>query len=125
MIDIHHDWRSDLAIGPTGDLRLCGGSTRVEQHVLRRLLTSRGSYIWNLAYGAGLGRLVGEPVNIKAVEATVRLQLLQEPAVAADPAPEVRAVAEAGRPPGTYSVNIRYHDAATGVSETLTVPSGR
>lgn len=123
MIDIHHHWRADLIIGPTGDLHLCDGSARVEQHVLRRLLTSRGSYIWNPGYGAGLGRLVGEPVNIEAVEATVRLQILQERTVAVHPAPEVRAVAEAGRPPGTYSVNIRYYDANTGVSETVTVPS--
>lgn len=125
MIDIHHDWRGDLVIGSTGDIRLSEGATRVQQHVLRRLLTSRGSYLWNLTYGAGLGGLVGEPVNIKAVEAAVRVQLRRETAVAVDPAPEVRAVSEVGRLPGTYTVNIRYYDATTGVSQTLSVPAGQ
>ena len=125
MIDIHHDWRGDLSIGPTGDLRVAEGSGRVQQHVLRRLLTSRGSYIWSLNYGAGLGGLVGQPVDIRAIEAMVRLQLRQERAVAVDPTPEVRAVSDAARLPGTYTVNIRYHDAVTGVSQILTVPAGQ
>lgn len=124
VTDIYHEWRGDLQLNSTGDIRSTSGSARVQQHVLRRLLTARGGYIWHPTYGVGLGILVGQPIDIRAVEATVRLQLAQEPAIAVDPPPEVRAAAGRAQVPGSYAIAVKYHDAVDGTIQSLSVPTG-
>lgn len=124
MADVYHDWRNDLQFSATGDLRLASGATQNQQHLLRRLLTSRGGYLWTPTYGVGLGSLVGQPVDIRAVEATIRLQLRQEASVAVHPPPEVSAGLDRGQVLGTYSVSIRYHDAVNGTAQNLSIPAG-
>lgn len=124
MTDLYHEWRSDLELSSAGDVRLVSGVNWGQQHVLRRLLTSRGGYVWNPTYGVGLGGLVGQPIDIRAVEATVRLQLRQEVAVAANPPPEVRATGAVDQSRGTYAISIRYHDVNAAAAHTFTVPVG-
>src|SRR5258708_16619680 len=88
MRDLFQWWHQDLTILPNGDLMVCRGieptgsltpsSTTVEgeQRVLRRLLTSPGSYIWHLEYGARLPQNVGQPVPTRPPNPVRRPELL-------------------------------------------------
>ena len=60
MADAFHQWGSDLATGSTGDISTISGQLLGQQRVLRRLLTNPGEYIWQLDYGAGLARFIGQ-----------------------------------------------------------------
>lgn len=87
MTDAFHQWGSDLALGPTGDVASVSGQLLGQQRVLRRLLTNPGDYIWQLDYGAGLARFIGQPVNPLQISAVVRSQIFKEAAVARQPEP--------------------------------------
>jgi prepilin-type processing-associated H-X9-DG protein len=112
---------------PSGDLMVCRGieptgspmpscaTVEGEQRVLRRLLTSPGSYIWHLEYGAGLPQYVGRPGVPSAVNALIVGQMFLEDTVARDPLPTVRT-----RPiVDGISVNIAYADGNVGRIVTL------
>jgi hypothetical protein len=98
---------------------LASGGTLTQQRVIRRLLTNPGDYLWGLTYGAGLGQMVGQPVNTDAIEAIVRSQIFQESSVAAVPAPQVTTVLLA---PNEPQVTVSYADATTGAASVLTLP---
>ena len=119
MTDISHTIGSDLSIGPTGDLAQAGDPALGTQRVLRRLLTNPGDYIWQLAYGAGLARMVVQPTNAAAIQGVIRSQMLQEAAVATTPAPVVTVSADGS---GNVFATVQYTDAATGQNQVLTVP---
>ncbi len=116
MADAWHRFGGDLSIGPTGDIGCALGATMVQQRLLRRLLTNPGDYVWNPDYGAGLGRFVGDPVDLARIQAVVRGQVLREAAVARRPEPEIDVAADRV---GTVSVQIRYAEADTGVTRSL------
>ena len=82
MADASHQWGSDLAIGATGDISTADGALLGQQRVLRRLLTNPGDYIWQLDYGAGLARFIGQPANALQIRAVIRSQIFKETAVA-------------------------------------------
>lgn len=109
-VDIDLPWRGDLGLGPTGDLAVVTSTDLTQQKILRRLLTAPGEYLWSMRYGAGLGQLVGKPIDIRAVEAVVRFQLKHESTVASSPAPQVRTVAEQVRDNNEYVISIKYSD---------------
>jgi phage baseplate assembly protein W len=115
--DISHAFGSDLALSATGDLLVVSGDALTQQRVLRRLLTNAGDYIWHLAYGAGLGQMVGQPANAAAIENIIRSQIFRESSVAQVPAPIVTTTANTD---GTVTVTIQYADAVTGAGSTLT-----
>ena len=119
MNDLQHTFGADLTISPTGDLAVSAGTQAGQERVLRRLLTNPIDYIWNLSYGAGLPMMVGQPASATRISAIARAQMGIEPAVAVDPAP-VSVVTV--NPNGTVYLYIRYADADTGDSQTLTVP---
>ena len=116
MPDVFHQFGSDLVSGPTGDLAVASGSAAGQQRVLRRLLTNPGDYIWQPTYGAGLGQFVGQPVSPAQIRAVIRSQIFKEAAVARTPEPVIDVSADPG---GTFYVHIRYADAATGATQTL------
>ena len=116
MADAWHQYGADLMVGPTGDIACATGVTLGQQRVLRRLLTNPGDYIWDVGYGAGLGRFVGQPADPARIAAVVRGQIFKEAAVARQPEPVIEVSAE---PTGTVSVQIRYADAATGGTRIL------
>jgi phage baseplate assembly protein W len=122
MSDLHHDVGSDLIIGATGDLDLVSDDEAARERVLRRLLTTRGAYIWQLDYGGGLPGLVGSVVNTGLIQSMVRQQMLLEPAVARQPLP---AVAVTAQPGGTVSLTIDYASAATGATQRSSIELGR
>lgn len=121
MVDAWHQFGGDLAVGPAGDIAVASGSELGQQRVLRRLLTSPGDYIWAMDYGAGLGRFVGQPVDAAQIEAVIRGQMFKEAAVARQPEPVVEVSADQA---GAVFVQIRYADAETGTTETLSFTVG-
>ena len=119
MADIFHQWGSDLTIGPTGDLAAVSGASLGQQRVLRRLLTSPGDYIWQLDYGAGLARFIGQPGNALAIRAAIRSQISKEAAVASVPEPVIDINFGPAGSSGTVYVAIRYVDADTDQTQLL------
>ncbi len=119
MADAFHQWGSDLALGPTGDVASVSGQLLGQQRVLRRLLTSPGDYIWQLDYGAGLARFIGQPVNPLQISAVVRSQIFKEAAVARQPEPLIDVQVSPGGAAGTVYVYIRYVDAESSQTQVL------
>ena len=109
-------WGGDIGASPVGDIALVDGTTLGQQRLLRRLLTNKGDYVWNLDYGAGLGRFVGSPVDISQIKAIIRSQIFLESAVARTPEPVIEVSAQLD---GGVYVSIRYVDAASLSSQTL------
>jgi hypothetical protein len=118
MADIALTFGGDLAVGATGDIALADGPALTQQRVLRRLLTNEGAYIWQLAYGAGLGQFVGLPNAPAAIQAVARSQLMQEAAIAASPPPSASA---ADNQDSSVTLTIRYTDAVTQQTNLLTI----
>ncbi len=117
MYDIYLEWGTDLSVGSNGDLALVNGSTQTNQRVMRRLLTNPGDYIWNLAYGAGLGSFVGSTADLLDIEAVIRNQISLEAAVPSTPAPNVMVQTIAV---GGYVVaDITYSDPSSDSSVNL------
>lgn len=121
MPDLSHLYGADLSVAAGGDLAIVDAAALGQQRVLRRLLTNPGDYLWNPGYGAGLGRFVGQPVNVARIRSVIRGQIFQEPAVARSPEPRIDV---AGTPDGAVTVAIAYADAATGATQTLTFTVG-
>ena len=65
-------------VGVTGDISVASGPLLGQQRVLRRLLTNPGEYIWQLDYGAGLARFIGQPVNPSQITAVIRSEIFKE-----------------------------------------------
>jgi hypothetical protein len=124
MGDLSHQWGSDLVVGPTGDLAIVDGSVLGQQRVLRRLLTNQGDYIWQLAYGAGLPQFIGQPVGSARIAAVVRSQIFQESSVARTPEPVIEIQLAPDGLPSTVYVYIRYVDAPSGQTQTLSFQVG-
>ena len=118
MSDLHSDWAGDLASSETGDLITVSRPSLGTERVLRRLLTNPGAYLWHPGYGAGLARFVGQPVVAAEIQALIRSQMLLETAVARDPEPVITVQPDSG---GSLFVQIRYADADTAQSQTLTI----
>ena len=116
MNDLFQQWGNDLAVDARGDLALASGALRVQQQVLRRLLTNPGDYIWQPQYGAGLAQFVGKPANPLQIQAIIRTQLAKESAVAQTPSPSVEVSYDTL---GAIAVMISYVDAASGQTQLL------
>ena len=121
MADLFHQFGSDLALSPTGDLATATAATLTQQRVLKRLLTNPVDYIWNLDYGAGLAAFVGEPAASARIGAVIRSQIFKEAAVARTPEPVIDLQLS---PAGSVYVHIRYADATTGQTQLLSFSAG-
>jgi phage baseplate assembly protein W len=126
MTDLSHQWGSDLIVGPTGDLATVTGAALGQQRVLRRLLTSPGDYIWQPDYGAGLAQFIGSPTDAAQIRAVVRSQIFQEAAVAQSPEPviDVQVGPSGAGGIGNVYVHIRYVDAESQSTQTLSLSVG-
>ena len=116
MADVWHEFGSDLTVAPSGDIATSGGSNLSQQRILRRLLTNPGDYIWQLDYGAGLGRFVGQPAAAQRIQGVLRAQLFAEPSVARSPEPAIDISADDA---GVVAVQIRYSDATNFSTQLL------
>ncbi len=125
MPDLSHQWGGDLSLSPTGDLALATGAELTRQRVLKRLLTNQGDYIWQLPYGAGLPGFVGQPADPAGIAALIRSQIFKEPGVARSPEPGIDITPILGSgPTAGLAVQIRYADAVTGTTQTLSFSAG-
>ena len=117
MADLSLFFGQDLAVSTTGDLQLSDGKLLTQERILRRLLTNNADYIWQLSYGAGLGKFVGQPGSPAAISGVVRSQILQEVRVANTPGPTIDTNMNND---GTLTLNINYTDAQNYQASTLT-----
>lgn len=124
MIDIYHQFGSDLIADSTGGLALVQDSLTTTQRIYRRLATNPGDYLWNLSYGGGLRRLVGMPANNSAIESIVRNQLALESTVAPTPVPTVSSqIADVAN--GMFVTDITYSDAETATTSQVSVSNSQ
>ena len=121
MPDLRPQFGADLLVGPTGDVAMASGSALGQQRVLRRLLTNAGDYIWHPGYGAGLAQFVGQPADTTRIRAVIRSQIFKEAAVARTPEPLIDVTFDQT---GTVYVHVRYADASTGETQTLSFSVG-
>lgn len=119
MGDLSLIWGADLTASATGDIAAVSGTIGTQQRVIRRLLTNPGDYIWQLNYGAGLARFVGQPANVHYIKAIVRSQVFKEAAVARSPEPIIDVQISPAGNSGTIYVRIQYADALSGGTQTL------
>jgi phage baseplate assembly protein W len=119
MADVSHLWGSDLTISSTGDIGTVTGPLLGQQRVLRRLLTNPGDYIWQLDYGAGLARFIGQPINPLQIRAVIRSQIFKEATVARQPEPVIDVQVAPGGASGTVYVYIRYVDAESSQTKVI------
>ena len=115
MADFALPWGGDLTLSSTAGLALVDGAALTEQRLIRRLLTNPGDDLWNVNYGAGLGRFVGSPVNTAALSALISEQALLEATVAS-----VTSVTVTQDGLGTVSATIVYVDSQ-GAPQTVLV----
>ena len=128
MSDLYHYIGGDLGVSSDGDLLLTGDdTTEGDQRLLRRLLTNSalidatgsvsatGDYAWHQDYGAGLGREVGNTLDVSRIRGLIRTQIFNEQIVAHSPEPtiDVRQI-DSG-----LSVSIKYFDSTTGRPASL------
>ncbi len=106
-------------IGSTGDIGTVAGPLLGQQRVLRRLLTNPGDYIWQLDYGAGLARFIGQPISPSQIRAVIRSQIFKETAVARQPEPIIDVQIAPGGGAGTVYVYIRYVDAESSGTQVI------
>ena len=121
MADLAHVMGQDLQLDATGDLALVDGDAETQQRVLHRLLTSMGTYIWQLSYGASLPALVGSVASRQQIAAIIRAQMAYESSVASSPEPQV--VLTSGIIT-EVSATITYTDSVSGQVQILTLPIG-
>jgi len=121
VADVAHDPGADLSLTSTGDIALVDGASETRQRILRRLVTSAGTYIWQLNYGAGLPGLIGNTTSAQQIGAIVRAQLALEASVATTPEPTVSTSSDML---GSVSIVITYTDADSGQAQTLSLPLG-
>ena len=119
MADVFHQWGADLIVSAIGDVSMADGSLLGQQRVLRRLLTNPGDYIWQLDYGAGLARFIGQPANPLQIEAVIRSQIFKEPSVARQPEPVIDVQVSPAGAAGTVYVHLRYVDAESSQTQVL------
>jgi hypothetical protein len=115
MADLFHWFGNDLSVAANGDLLTVEGTVKGQQFVVRRLMTRALSYIWEVTYGAGLGKYVGRATASTEIEGVIRSQLYQEVAVAQNPVPQIAITSIAGG----FNVVIQYVDGQTGAPSNL------
>ena len=119
MADAQHTFGSDLTVSATGSLALSTGTQLGQERVLRRLFTNPGAYIWQLAYGGGLGGFVGTTAPAARIAAVTRTQMFREAVVSRTPAPSVSVTSNNT---GTVTLDVAYVDAPTQQPVVLSVP---
>lgn len=121
VADFACPWKGDLGLTPSGDLAMVDGNDLVEQHIVRRLLTSVGGMLFHPEYGGGLPQRIGRVAAARNIRSLVLSQINLEATVAPVPLPTVTVIQNA---PGLFVIGIVYTSAITGkpVEISLEVP---
>ncbi len=123
-MDIYHYWGSDLQLSATGDLLAVDGVTETNQRIIRALMTAGPEYVFHPAYGAAIGKHVGDALSTgdySRIQAEIRAIVLRDQNVANNPAPTFTFQASAT---GYLSVSIEYTYKPTGQLQTLSFNVG-
>jgi hypothetical protein len=120
MSDLFHIFGQDLQLSPSGGLLMADGQTLDTQRVIRRLLTNPADEYFNVAYGAGLGQFIGQPVNEAQIAAVTRTNMYREASVQHTPPPTIQI---AQFPNNVVELDVIYTDAS-GQRVTLNLPLG-
>lgn len=89
LVEAAHWFSGDLILSASGDLARVSGADRARQRVLRRVMTAKGAYLFNVDYGAGLPARVGDNANKAEIAGVIRSQMRQEKTVAQEVEPSV------------------------------------
>lgn len=116
MSAVGHEMGGDLLLDKNGSLAVASGATETRQKVLRRLYAVAGDYLWHQDYGAGLPRMVGDPMRAELTQGVIRAQISRESGVDTT-APVGVTVSE--RPDGTVNCMVSYVDAMTQDTQEL------
>ncbi len=120
MTDLYHYWGSDLTLDATGDLLTIDGVTETNQRILRGLMTAAPEYVFHPAYGAGIGKHVGDALTTQdytRIQASIRQIVVSDTDVQQNPPPQFSFKAS---PTGYLAVSISYYYAPNGQLQTLT-----
>lgn len=123
-MDAYQYFGNDIQVSNTGDVLLATGITLSQQRILRRLLTTPGTYLWDLNYGAGVGAFVGVPLSTDVFNKIVGLittQMLLETSVAKTPAPVITLTANQT----LLFCEVQYTDASNQSLEVLSFSVGQ
>lgn len=118
-----HWFGLDTQFAATGDSALASDIIEINQRIVRELMTAPGDYIWQPAYGAGLGRYIGQALSTeKFAEITglIRSIVVKQRDVQRTPGPTITFQSDAT---GLLSAQIIYVYAPTGQSVTVTAPA--
>src|SRR5690242_12084376 len=97
------EWNDDLKITPNGSIQIADGWDTVRQRIIRRIITNSAEelpdgtftppdYVWDPAFGIGLGSMVDQPFNatlISKLEAAVTRGVLLDAAVESSIPPSI------------------------------------
>lgn len=124
LVDLWHQFGSDLVTDNTGDLLTAAGNDRGQQRILRRLLTNPGDYLFHSEYGAGLPQYIGKAVDAPKMTALILSHILLEDVVASNPRPTV-TVTQSANDFSAFSVVINYLYEPTQKSTVLGFDVGK
>lgn len=125
-MDIYSDFGIDLVNTSTGDFDTVNGQLETQQRIIRRLLTTPGSYKEHPEYGAGLGAYIGQlmsPSVIDKIKGVIRAQLYLEDAVSKG-TPPVITVYQNPSVLNNLQIGITYYEANTNQEYYLTFNAG-
>ncbi len=118
LVDLWHQWGSDLVTDNTGDLLTAVGNDRGQQRILRRLLTNPGACVFHPKYGAGLPQYIGKAVDPAKMTALILSHILLEDVVSNNPRPSV-TITQSANDTSAFNVVINYLYAPTQKSAVL------
>lgn len=96
-------WRGDFQLLPNGSIGFVGGVHRLEQRVIRRVLTNpreilangvlvTSDYLFDQNYGTGATRIIGQPIDPDAIAkltAKIRAGVIVDEGVDSSQSPEI------------------------------------
>jgi hypothetical protein len=118
-VDIYHVFGNDLVLNANNDLATVVDVDETNQRILRRLLTAKGTYIWQTDFGASIPERIGVPISVEIVnliKKDVKSEIFKESNVAQDPAPEIDIeLIDNG-----FQCSIKYYNVQTQAYSILT-----
>lgn len=124
LSDVSVYYGTDHQTSNSGDLLTVSGTRRGEQRVIRRLLTNpatateAGDDIFAPAYGGGIPRAIGKPLDVPKLQAQCLAQMLLEDVVAKSPRPVV-TLTQSASDFGSIQVQLFYSDQPTNTPVSL------
>lgn len=123
MADAYQEFGQDFVQAPNGDILLCSGAVQGEQSVERAVLLCAGDDPFNLTFGAGAPKLIGQPENSAQAQGLVLKALKLMPDVVSQS--NAIMVTATQTSTGTLTVNLSYTDVDSGEQVGSTINVGK